>query len=293
MSSPTSHSETAASNAAHRLPQGLLATLALFLLLEVALRLHHFGLDGVLRPLDFTATPILDTAFVTASADPQISWRLRPSFEGHFKGAPLSTNSHGFRDREITLEKPPGVSRLAVLGASMTMGSGVDDDAVYSRRLQSLLDAAAPNRFEVLNFAVGAYKIPQMLAAFEADGRRFSPDVVLLRLQRNTLHRQFADLPPDFESVRIQPTDVRKRLAAFFSYMAIRRLIRDASADRLANDWDTRARPETGSMSSVQTPLDRFAEARAAEGVRVVILLIPQLRELASRGPGVVAEKAP
>ncbi|MEM7587746.1 MAG: hypothetical protein AAF560_30440, partial [Acidobacteriota bacterium] len=39
--------------------------------------------------------------------------------------------------------------------------------------------------------------------------------------------------------------------------------------------------------------LDRFAEARAAEGVRVVILLIPQLRELASRGPGVVAEKAP
>ena len=44
----------------------------------------------------------------------------------------VSTNSYGFRGKEISQEKPRDVYRILLLGDSMTFGWGVEDDQTFS-----------------------------------------------------------------------------------------------------------------------------------------------------------------
>jgi hypothetical protein len=105
-----------------------------------------------------------------------------PSLRGIHKEASFSTNSHGMRDREYSLEKPPDTYRIALLGASHDAGSGVNDGEAYESVLEDLLNANRRNssqRFEVLNFSVDGYSPVQKLTASEMRVPAFQPDVIL------------------------------------------------------------------------------------------------------------------
>ncbi len=108
---------------------------------------------------------------------------LRPNARVVFNGQTLTTNSWGMRDRERALEKPADVFRIAVLGPSHVMGSGVADDGTFARALESLLNstdgAVSKRKFEVLNFGVAAYALTQQLGILDERVFRFKPDVVV------------------------------------------------------------------------------------------------------------------
>ena len=104
---------------------------------------------------------------------------LQPLRQIVFKGAPMSTNSHGMRDREYTLEKPQGVHRIALHGASHEMGTGVRDEENFEALLEARLDATG-QRFEILNFAVGGYGPLSRLYDLEAKILDFEPDDLIL-----------------------------------------------------------------------------------------------------------------
>lgn len=96
----------------------------------------------------------------------------------------FATNLWGMRDRDRALAKPPGVVRIAVVGASHAMGWGVPEEDVFETRLERRLnaaEAAGPGvRFEVLNFAVYNYSPLGAIASLQQNAARFSPDIVLL-----------------------------------------------------------------------------------------------------------------
>ena len=71
-----------------------------------------------------------------------LQFELVPGVERTLFGQPFITNSHGMHSAEVTHEKPPGTSRIAVLGASMDMGWGVTYQETYSHLLQEWLNAA-------------------------------------------------------------------------------------------------------------------------------------------------------
>ncbi len=111
-------------------------------------------------------------------------WReIRPSVSGTYKGQPFSSNRWGMRDRHYHLERRPDTVRLAILGASHVMGHGVADEEVFPARLEEGLNASAAKpaglTYEVLNFAVDDYTIPQQIVVLEQKVVRFQPDVVL------------------------------------------------------------------------------------------------------------------
>ena len=58
--------------------------------------------------------------------------------------ASRSRPTAGLRDREYTLEKPPGVFRIAVLGSSIDMGWGVGTEDTYVSLLEDWLNATPP-----------------------------------------------------------------------------------------------------------------------------------------------------
>lgn len=125
--------------------------------------------------------PLGDTAAYTVRAD-FVRGELRPDARINFYGQVLSTNAWGMRDRERSLDKPDGVFRIAVLGPSHVMGSGVADDDTFTRLLEQRLNqgaGASGRRFEVLNFGVAAYALTQQLAILDEKVARFKPDMVV------------------------------------------------------------------------------------------------------------------
>ena len=109
---------------------------------------------------------------------------LQPSISVDWNGNRFSTNSFGMRDKEYTLEKPAGTLRIALLGPSHVMGNGVADGETFEQLVEDKLNAQAPRgavqRYEILNFGVDGFTLPQELAMLEDRVLRFSPDVIIV-----------------------------------------------------------------------------------------------------------------
>ena len=75
--------------------------------------------------------------------EPFQRFRLRPGADFVYKGAALGINDLGLRDRPTTLEKAPGVRRVALVGASILMGSGVPVAETFENRVEDAVALGA------------------------------------------------------------------------------------------------------------------------------------------------------
>ncbi|MFQ6099689.1 MAG: SGNH/GDSL hydrolase family protein [Anaerolineae bacterium] len=98
----------------------------------------------------------------------------------------VETNSLGFRGPEISVQKPPGVFRIAALGDSMTDGFFVDNDATFPYLLQQNLEAGGWT-VEVVNAAHGGGTIDTQYAMLEAHVLPLDPDLVILTWTPNDI----------------------------------------------------------------------------------------------------------
>ncbi len=126
------------------------------------------------------------------SPDPNRVYELRPGLQCVFKGAEVSINSLGMRDREVAIEKPPGTRRVVGVGDSVMFGWGVRAEDSYMRVVEELLGPSDPagERLECLNFAVPGYNTAMQVALFTDLAVRFDPDAVVIHFVNNDL-----DLP--------------------------------------------------------------------------------------------------
>jgi hypothetical protein len=100
-----------------------------------------------------------------------------------FEDQPFSTNRWGMRDRDYVQPKPKGTYRIALLGPSHVMGSGVADGETFADFLEESLNesmAQGSVRFEVLNFGVAGYSLLQQLAMLEDRVLAFQPDAIFV-----------------------------------------------------------------------------------------------------------------
>jgi len=95
--------------------------------------------------------------------------------------AVVRINDQGMRaDRDFSLQKPEGVSRIAIFGDSYFLGYEADIEDIAATRLEEDLRAAnCP--VEVLNFSVSGFGAGEMLRTLEAKGMAFQPDVVIFQ----------------------------------------------------------------------------------------------------------------
>jgi hypothetical protein len=174
------------------------------------------------KPADWI--PLGATAAYRSRAD-FLGGELVPDAHIDFMSQPFTTNAFGMRDLPRQKAKPPGTFRIAVLGPSHVMGSGVADDATFTRLLENRLNATAPEgvRFEVLNFGVAAYSLTRQLAQLDDRVVAFEPDVVI-----------FTDSPRLLEPV-VQ--HVAQAVGAGFAipYPTLARAVADTGIAPLAN----------------------------------------------------------
>lgn len=96
-------------------------------------------------------------------------------------------NDLGFRGREATLEKPPGVHRIVVLGDSVTFGWGVELEERFTDVAEHALNASRKDgrTIEILNLALPGYETIQQRHVFNTAVWRLSPDAVVVCFNRN------------------------------------------------------------------------------------------------------------
>lgn len=113
--------------------------------------------------------------------DPERGWRVKPGF----RSDEVRTNALGARaDREVGLARTPGVRRIVLVGDSFTWGEDVSNPETFAHHLERRLE-----RTEVVNLGVHGYGTDQQLLHLRGLGLRLRPDLVVLGLFEENVHR--------------------------------------------------------------------------------------------------------
>lgn len=119
--------------------------------------------------------------------DPLLGHVLAPGQHAFTHSFPVSTNSHGFRDREYPLVPSSDTVRILCLGDSLTFGDGVAVEDTYPKRLEAILQENGGHKFEVINTGVPSYDTWQEVTFFKTRGTQFEPRVVVLGFYGNDI----------------------------------------------------------------------------------------------------------
>ncbi len=178
---------------------------------EQTVRVMRFGLAGLSYTMLSSMHHLGRSGLVERSRFSEIAYQLRPNQHCLFKLAWFRTNSVGLADDEYPLAKPAGRFRIAVLGSSYSMPAGVRLEDSWHGRLERALNAGGdPDRFEVINFAVGGYDARQVAATFRYRAARYAPDLVLVEANR---YSQITMRP---EQIYREPFEPRPTVNSFF-----------------------------------------------------------------------------
>jgi len=132
--------------------------------------------------------------------DPVMGIALIPNMKvvhsrGCFTGL-VETNRWGFRDRDRTLEKPPGVFRIALVGDSAVEAVHVQPDQVMNIQMEKQLQQQGYRNIEVMNFAVEGIGTTQELLLYKNQVRQFHPDLVIILFSDNDVMNNSSTLQP-------------------------------------------------------------------------------------------------
>ena len=145
---------------------------------------------------------------LSAIPDRTVGWRLAPNLEyvhtgGHWYANEFSVeikhNSQGFRDDNRSTKKPPGTTRIALLGDSFVAAKEVAFKNTPGQILEGLLNnqnlsIKQNQNFEVLNFGIGGIGIGQSFLTYRQYAQTFDPDYVFLFIFVGDIWRTIAPM---------------------------------------------------------------------------------------------------
>lgn len=208
------------------------------------------------------------------SANPELGYEPVPGvdYDGKLDGFHDfvgRSNSLGFRDRERTVAKEPGVFRILVLGDSVAAGQGVrDPETIFPARLEAGLRQAGLAA-EVLNFAVTGYDTRQEVALLADRGLAFAPDLVLLAYCLNDVRQDDGGILAGLRASNPQGASLAAdRINPYFAWSALYRMA-----------WARRTAPEQASQDredAVAAAFDALGGLGTEHAFRVLVVVFPR-----------------
>ena len=145
---------------------------------ELYFRLRYIGTDSIKHFYKYSANGRADP--LTLSVD-NTYCLFRPGYKGLSNGKTFIINNFGFRDKDRVLKKKKHTIRIIMLGASKSMGFGVNQDEVFTAVLEKMLNMKSKSKcYEVLNFSAGDLHINDFLYLLGNFVMRFDPDIILI-----------------------------------------------------------------------------------------------------------------
>jgi hypothetical protein len=170
---------------------------------ELALRVYFLGPAGIYPSVVNSFTLIFRSDMVEPADHLDIWYQLKPNLDTIYHGAKLTTNTRGLRDREYTIDKPDDTYRVAVVGSSWTMGTGVANDEIFHALLEQQLNAEQSGlNYEFINFGVEYYGLGEIMATVRHKALAYDPDMIMLLITDSTPRIRWSEhteafVPPD------------------------------------------------------------------------------------------------
>lgn len=94
-------------------------------------------------------------------------------------------NQGGFRDENVSVEKPEDTFRTAVLGDAVAFSLGVDNNETLPAYLERRLEDRNGMQHQTLNFGIPFMTTKEEVIWFNRTGRKYNPDLVVLQYMEN------------------------------------------------------------------------------------------------------------
>src|SRR4029453_18197836 len=139
---------------------------------------------------------------------PDLPYLLRPGLSTVMNAVPIRVNSLGFRGADFDATPAPGVHRTLILGDSVVFGQEMPEDATLAKALERELASSDGQRHEVINGGVAGWDTTAELQFLERVGLAMQPETVVLGMSLNDY-----DVPPiysPFGVLMVKPLDDRE-----------------------------------------------------------------------------------
>jgi len=165
-------------------------------------------------------------------------------------------NLYGFRDRQWTVEKPAGTTRVLFMGDSFTEGAGADGEHTIPEGFKRAAGERAA-RFDVMNMGIQATGMSDFMVLSGQAMPVFKPDVVMLVLFGNDFAK-FVPYNPAWLSGQFAPPPVfaDQRKPRLWQVIEILR-----AGQRPPKSWYSRPFPF---FASIPDPRNPFADEQKA-----------------------------
>lgn len=155
---------------------GLLLSLVLG---EMIARVYFFGSAAFSYSRTNSFGILVNSNLIKYSDTEGLVYDLIPNLDTKYKLVDFHTNAEGFRDRNH--ETTSHTKKIAVLGDSFTMGTGVSEQEMYVSSTEDLLNEnEQKDKFEVFNFGVSGYSLTEYKIILEQNVLKYNPDLVVI-----------------------------------------------------------------------------------------------------------------
>jgi lysophospholipase L1-like esterase len=263
-----------------------------FVLLLLSLCVSFVIGEVVLRLIGYRGAPQSFIGNIYEVQDPILDWRYTPGSEVWLGGLIFRYNKAGFRDVDHEVGRQKGVTRIVVVGDSVSEGNGVKTEAVFSRVLQAKLGPG----YEVINVAASGLNTPQEVHLFEAHGLQYEPDVVVLNFVLNDIdfysnlagqRRYYAEMDKRIGILGLSINPELKRLLKssaliyFLKEQTGNLIQRLSGVDSTGADYYTGLWSDERNREKATTAFDRLLTLKKKHSFDVVVIIWPLIVEYA------------
>lgn len=210
---------------------------------------------------------------------PEISHEHRSNAKATLMGVEVALNSLGHRSAELQNPKAGNERRIHVLGSSITLGWGVKVEEGFVSRVEQRLNrekgARNGHRYTAINAGIGNYNTFYEVELFKRQVDATDPDVVVLQYYIND-----AEPNPKGENNPV----LKYSLFAAFVYQHFKTLTA-VSTKSLAEHYGDLYRKNAPDWERAKASIRELRAITDKRGIRLVVLLVPELHDLSSDGP--------
>lgn len=220
--------------------------------------------------------------------DSELFWRIRPNqtIKGKFfVDGVYQINSRGYRDREFSAEKKPGMTRIICAGNSCTFGWKVNSEQTYPKLLEKLLNQNLPQpKYEVIDAGMTGYSTFQGVRFLRREILGFHPDIIIFSYGWNDMcPSEREDKDQKFPPQWILNLDDALSGSRFYSFLKfeIMSLLKSRKQSQ-----DEKKIVYRVSLKDYQENLTRLTRIAQDSGIKVFFLSLPIASAKVFLGPG-------
>jgi lysophospholipase L1-like esterase len=212
------------------------------------------------------------------SPDPRLGHEHVANSHAVLQSVDIRTNAWGLRGGPASETPAPGTRRILILGSSVALGWGVDEDKVVSSLLQKKF-AAARQPVEVLNGGIGNYNAERYIERFFSRLAPLRPtDLLILAFVRDG--EELTQGGGNFL--------LRNSQLAVTAWTAINRVLTKTGEANLVDHYRQIYAPGSPALTLMQAEFAKLAAYAREHDIRVTMAMVPDIHSLTNYPLGFV-----